>query len=76
LTRDDTLYRETTAAMTSLKQILEKVNQGNGLAGKIVNDQTFYKNIKATLQKVEKATDGLEDQGPITVIGTVAGTLF
>jgi hypothetical protein len=32
--------------------------------------------VKGTLQKVEKATDGLEDTGPISVIGTVVGTLF
>jgi phospholipid/cholesterol/gamma-HCH transport system substrate-binding protein len=76
LTRDETLYRETTTAMTSLKEILQKINQGQGLAGKVVNDEGFYKNVKGTLQKVEKATDGLEDQGPISVLGTVAGTLF
>ncbi|MGE3308654.1 MAG: MlaD family protein [Limisphaerales bacterium] len=76
LTRDETLYRETTTAMTQLREILEKINHGNGLAGKVVNDETFFKNVKGTLQKVEKATDGLEDTGPISVIGTVVGTLF
>jgi len=76
LTRDETLYRETTTAMTQLREILEKINKGNGLAGKVVNDETFFKNVKGTLQKVEKATDGLEDTGPISVIGTVIGTLF
>ncbi len=76
LARDETLYRETTTAMTSLREILQKINQGQGLAGKVVNDETFYRNVKGTLQKVEKVTDGLEDQGPISVLGTVAGTLF
>lgn len=76
LTRDETLYRETTTAMTSLREILQKINQGQGLAGKVVNDEGFYRNVKGTLQKVEKVTDGLEDQGPISVLGTVAGTLF
>jgi phospholipid/cholesterol/gamma-HCH transport system substrate-binding protein len=63
LLRDEQLYRETTAAMTNLREIMEKINRGNGLAGKVVNDETFYKNVKGTLQKVEKATDSLEDQG-------------
>ena len=76
LTRDEALYRETTTAMTNLREILEKINRGQGLAGKVVNDEGFFKNVKGTLQKVEKATDSLEDTGPISVIGTVAGTLF
>ncbi len=74
--RDETLYRETTVAMTQLREILQKINQGQGLAGKVVNDEAFFKSVKGTLQKVEKATDGLEDTGPISVIGTVVGTLF
>ncbi len=76
LLHDETLYHETTGAMTNLHQILGKVNGGQGLAGKVVNDENFFKNVKGTLQKVEKATDTLEDQGPISVIGTVAGHLF
>jgi phospholipid/cholesterol/gamma-HCH transport system substrate-binding protein len=76
LARDETLYRETVTAMNELREILTKINQGNGLAAQVVNDPTLYKNLKGTLQKVEKATDSIEDQGPISVIGTVAGTLF
>jgi phospholipid/cholesterol/gamma-HCH transport system substrate-binding protein len=76
LLRDEALYRETTGAMTNLHQVLQKINGGQGLAGKVVNDETFFKNVKGTLQKVEKATDTLEDQGPISVIGTVVGHLF
>ena len=40
---------------------------GQGTVGKLVNDQEFYKNAKLTLQKLDKATEGLEDQGPLSV---------
>ena|ERR1035441_4901623 len=72
LVTDDTLYTATTASMTNLNQILLKINQGQGTVGKLVNDQEFYKNAKLTLQKVDKAADGLEDQGPLSVIGIIA----
>ena len=72
LVADDTLYTATTASMTNLNQILLKINQGQGTVGKLVNDQEFYKNAKLTLQKVDKAADGLEDQGPLSVIGIIA----
>ena len=76
LVTDETLYNATTASMTNLDQILQKVNQGQGTVGKLVNDQEFYKNAKLTLQKVDKATDGLEDQGPLSVLGIMANNLF
>jgi phospholipid/cholesterol/gamma-HCH transport system substrate-binding protein len=76
LMKDDTLYRETTESMTNLKEILQKINQGNGTVGKLVNDQEFYKNAKLTLQKLDQATEGLEDQGPLSVLGFAVGKLF
>jgi phospholipid/cholesterol/gamma-HCH transport system substrate-binding protein len=76
LLTDDKLYRETTDSMTNLKEILQKVNQGQGTVGKLVNDQEFYRNAKLTLQKLDQATEGLEDQGPLSVLGLVVGKLF
>lgn len=76
LLKDEALYRETTTAMTNLKEIMEKINRGQGSVGKLVNDETFFKNIKLTLQKVEKATEGLEDQGPLSVLGIAVNKLF
>lgn len=76
LVKDDTLYRETTASMTNLKEVLQKINQGQGTVGKLVNDDSFYKNAKMTLQKVDKATEGLEDQGPLSVLGIAVNSLF
>ena len=76
LVKDETLYRETTTAMTNLKEIFQKINQGQGSVGKLVNDESLFKNVKMTLQKVEKATEGLEDQGPLSVLGIMVNSLF
>ncbi len=70
------LYNEATDSMTNLKEILQKVNRGEGTVGKIVNDQELYKNAKMTLQKLDKATEGLEDQGPLSVMGILVNNLF
>lgn len=76
LAKDDALYRETTNAMTNLKEILQKVNKGDGTVGRLVNDDSFYKNVKVSLQKLDKATEGLEDQGPLSVLGIAVNSLF
>lgn len=76
LLKDEALYRETTESMTNLKEILQKINQGHGSVGKLVNDEEFYRNAKLTLQKLDQATEGLEDQGPLSVLGFAVGKLF
>lgn len=83
LVKDEALYVEATAAMANFKdsmeqakEILEKMNQGDGTIGKLINDQEFYRNAKLTLQKVDKATESLEDQGPLSVLGIIANGLF
>lgn len=76
LIKDESLYRETTTAMTNLREILQKINQGQGSVGQLVNDPGFINNAKLTLQKVEKATEGLEDQGPLSVLGIAVNSLF
>ena len=76
LYKEETLYNETTTAMTNLREILEKMNKGQGTVGKLINDDSFLKNAKLSLQKLDKATDGLEDQGPLSVLGLIIGSLF
>lgn len=76
LVKDDTLYRESTGAMTNLHQILLKINQGQGSVGMLINDQSLLKNVKLSLQKLDKATESLEDTGPLSVLGTAVNSLF
>lgn len=76
LTKDDALYREMTLTMVNAREILEKMNKGQGTVGKLINDDSFYKNAKVSLQKLDKATEGLEDQGPLSVLGIAVQSLF
>ena len=74
--KDEALYNETTTSMTNLREILQKINQGQGSVGKLLNDQEMYRNAKLSLQKLDKATEGLEDQGPLSVLGLIINNLF
>lgn len=76
LMTEDQLYTETTEAVANLREIMQKINRGEGTAGKIVNDTALIDNAKLTLQKLDKATEGLEDQGPLTVLGILINPLF
>jgi phospholipid/cholesterol/gamma-HCH transport system substrate-binding protein len=76
LLKDDTLYRASTGSMTNLHQILQKINQGQGSVGKLVNDDSLIKDLKLSMQKLDKATESLEDTGPLSVLGTMVTVFF
>jgi len=76
LVNDPALYNELRETMVNLKEITRKINEGQGTIGKLVNEDKFYRDALSTLKKTEKAMEGLQDAGPISVIGSVVGTLF
>lgn len=73
LLTDDSLFYSAKDSMTNLNSILFKINKGNGSLAKLVNDPEMVNNLKLTVQKFDKAADSLEDQGPLSVIGILAG---
>ncbi|MCD6338259.1 MAG: MCE family protein [Verrucomicrobia bacterium] len=76
LMSDELLYNETTQAMSELREIFQKVNRGEGTAGRIVNDPSLVNEATLTLRKVDKATEGMEDQGPLSILGILVNPLF
>jgi phospholipid/cholesterol/gamma-HCH transport system substrate-binding protein len=76
LVNDESLYAELKDTSENINQITRKINEGEGTLGKLVNEDTLYRDATATLKKTEKAMEGLGDSGPISVLGSVIGTLF
>lgn len=76
LITDDSLYTELRDASRNVKEIAEKINSGKGTVGRLVNEDGLYRDATATLKKTENAMEGLGDSGPLTVLGTIVGTLF
>lgn len=76
LVKDETLYNVILGGVTNASEILQKINQGYGTVGKLVNDDSLYRQGRLSLQKLDKATEGLEDQGPLSVLGMAINKLF
>ncbi|MFA4910908.1 MAG: mammalian cell entry protein, partial [Desulfobacteria bacterium] len=76
LVTDKTLYDQSKDAMTSLNNIAKKIEKGEGTLGKLVTDETLYTETKKAIKKVNKAAEGLQEQTPVTVLGTVLGTVL
>jgi phospholipid/cholesterol/gamma-HCH transport system substrate-binding protein len=76
LIKDESLYQEAKETIQSVKGITEKVEKGEGALGKLVNDDTLIKEAEKTMKKVQKAAEGMQEQTPISVLGTIIGIFF
>ena len=76
LVNDDALYTQLRDASKDIGEIAHKVNSGQGTIGRLVNEDNLYRDTTATLKKAERAMEGLGDTGPISVLGSIIGTLF
>jgi len=76
LIKDETLYQEAKETVRSMKEVAEKVEKGEGTLGKLVNDDQLMKETEKTLKNVQKAAEGIQEQTPITVLGTIIGLFF
>lgn len=76
LVNDEAVYTDLKETTRNLSEITRKINSGEGTLGKLVNEDKLYRDTTATMKKVEKAAEGIGDTGPISVIGSIIGTLF
>lgn len=76
LVNDDTMYTDLKTTTKNLSEITEKINKGEGSIGKLLNEDKLYRDATAAMKKVEKAAEGISDSGPISVFGSIVGTLF
>lgn len=73
---DETASENLKLTMTNLRELSDKLNSGEGTLGRLINDDSLYLEAQSTVQKVNRAVDGLADQGPITAVGVAANSLF
>ncbi len=80
---DDGMYdelRETVASLNvtarNFEEVSDQVRQGRGTIGRLVADDALYDQAQGALRGVTRATQGIEDQAPISVLGTLLGTVF
>ncbi len=80
---DGALYdevRETVATLNTtannLEEISSRVRNGEGTLGHIVTDDALYQDAQQAVHGIDRATAGVEDLSPISVLGTLVAVLF
>jgi phospholipid/cholesterol/gamma-HCH transport system substrate-binding protein len=73
---DEQAGKDLKAIAANLKDVSDKLAKGEGTLGKLINDDSLFREAQGTLRKADRALDGMGDSGPITAVGVVAGALF
>ncbi len=76
LLSDDTLYYNLVSITENLKLISQDIAEGKGTLGRLLVDDELYRELGDTLQNANEAAQGIKEQTPITVMGTVLGTVL
>jgi phospholipid/cholesterol/gamma-HCH transport system substrate-binding protein len=76
LLSDNTLYYDLLAVSDNLKLVSEQVAAGEGTLGRLVNDDELYRSLTEAARSANKAAQGIEEQTPITVMGTILGLIW
>jgi phospholipid/cholesterol/gamma-HCH transport system substrate-binding protein len=83
MTKDDGLYgqmRETVDTLSvvahNAQEITDGLRAGQGTLGKVLADDTLYDESVDTLRTANRAAQTLEDQAPISLLGTIVTSLF
>ncbi len=83
LTEDDGLYTELRDTVSDLsvaardaQEITASLRHGEGTLGKALTDATLYDESVDTLRTAQRAAQSVEDQAPISLLGTIVTSLF
>ncbi len=76
LFKEDDIYVEFKELSKDLRQIVADLKKGKGTLGKLLKDESLYIETQKTLRSVNRAAQSIEEQVPITVLSTIAGSVM
>lgn len=76
LLNDKQTEKQIREALANINLFSQKINNKNSTIGRLTSDTDLYNRAEAALRKVENAVESMENSGPISAAGIVAGSLF
>jgi phospholipid/cholesterol/gamma-HCH transport system substrate-binding protein len=73
---DETAAGDLKASIANFRAMSDKIANGEGTLGKLLSDDSLLRDAQAIMKKADRALDGLDDSGPMTAVGIIAGGLF
>lgn len=71
LSPDDTLYKDLSDTVASLKETAQTINRGEGTLGKLIKDDGMYNQVDSFMDEVRAALDDLRETTPIVSFSSI-----
>ncbi|MBN2298329.1 MAG: MCE family protein [Deltaproteobacteria bacterium] len=76
LLSDSTIYYDLVAITENIKFITDELSAGRGTIGHLLVDEELYQHLDEAIRNADLAAQGIEEQLPITVMGTILGLIW
>ena len=76
LMNDDSIYYNVKESTDTLRDVTEKMESGEGTLGKLAQDDSLYLEAENAMKELRKSSEGIQEQTPISVMGTIFGLMF
>ncbi len=76
LMNDPALYGNLLAISENIRIITDELAEGRGTLGMLLTDEELYANLQEAVRSANLAAQGIEEQMPVTVLGTILGLIW
>ena len=76
LMSDPALYANLVAISENVRTITGTMADGEGTLGRLLTDQELYENLREALRNANLAAQSIEEQTPVSVMGTILGLIW
>ncbi len=76
LLSDEKIGKDVEDIVTNFREFSEKLNSDKTTLGRLITSDGLYTKAEDALNKVDKAADSINNNGPITAVGVAATALF
>lgn len=73
---DKEVAKDVKTTANNMASFTTKLNSKDSTIGRLVSDDELYRKANDAVNKIQNAVSTVEDSGPITSVGVVAGALF
>ncbi len=76
LAKDDSLYVDAKETVKNFRDLTDGSKKGEGTLVNDAKNTKIYTETEKSMKKIGKAADAIQEQTPITILGTILGTFF
>ena len=76
MTTEDTLHREALALVRQTQGLINAIQNGQGVTGRVINDPELYFEARRAIRNMNKTAEDVSEATPISTLAIILGSIF